>query len=274
MKISADPTVSLREKLIQEAAAEPRTAEKALTQTISGDTGADREDKRVSEKAASLALAMDSTRLSASAMARYRAEAGAKTADEQSRHSRKEESFSHKSYMISEESRAAEWKRRIAAARGDSGEEQADETDAAAQTREPQRKSDTESSTAGMAATETERAGGGAGAGGQSDAATEVRQRIKEVQRMLTAAQERLSQAAAKLNEAKSAGSGENAPAESSDPSASALSAMGKATQGQAEMAAAQSEMAAAESEVNSLAGELMKLYQQLMKTSQGDSRQ
>ena len=270
MKISADPTVSLREKIIQEAATEPRVTEKALTQVTSGELGADREDKRISDKATNLALAMDSTRLSAAAMARYRAEAGEKAADEQAQNSRKEESFSHKSYVLSEESRAAEWKRRIEAARGDSGEERADETDAVAQVGEPQRKSDTESSTASMDTAGTEQAGGGAG--GQSDAATEVRQRIKEVQRMLTAAQERLSQAAAKITEAKSGGSGNTASAESSDPSSSALSAMGKATQGQAEMAAAQSEMAAAESEVNSLAGELMKLYQQLMKTSQGDS--
>ena len=271
MKISADPTVSLREKILQETAADPRTTEKALTQITSGDLGADREDKRVSDKTANLALAMDSTRLSAAAMARYRAEAGGKAADEQPQNSRKEESFSHKSYVLSEESRAAEWKRRIEAARGDSAEKPTDETDAARQVGEPQRKSDTESSTASMDTAGTEQAGGGAG--GQSDAATEVRQRIKEVQRMLTAAQERLSQAAAKINEAKSAGSGENTSAESSDPNASALSAMGKATQGQAEMAAAQLEMAAAESEVNSLAGELMKLYQQLMKTSQSDSQ-
>ena len=217
MKISADPTVSLREKILQETAADPRTTEKALTQITSGDLGADREDKRVSDKTASLALAMDSTRLSASAMTRYRAEAGEKAADEQPQNSRKEESFSHKSYVLSEESRAAEWKRRIEAARGDSAEKPTDETDAAQQVGEPQRKSDTESSTASMTAG-TEQAEGGAG--GQSDAATEVRQRIKEVQRMLTAAQERLSQAAAKINEAKSAGSGESASAESSDPNA------------------------------------------------------
>ena len=272
MKISAEPTVSLREKIIQEAPAEPRTTEKALTQVTSGELGADREDKRISDKTASLALAMDSTRLSAAAMARYRAEAGAKAADEQSQNSRKEESFSHKSYVLSEKSRAAEWKRRIEAARGDSGKEQTEEADAATRVGEPQRKSDTKSSAASMDAAGVERAGGGSG-GGQSDAATEVRQRIKEVQRMLTAAQERLSQAAAKINEAKSAGSGETASAESSDPNASALFTMGKATQGQAEMAAAQSEMAAAESEVNSLAGELMKLYQQLMKASQDDSQ-
>ena len=273
MKINADPTVSLREKIIQEAAAEPRTTEKALTQITSGELGADREDRRISDKTASLALAMDSTRLSSAAMARYRAEAGAKAADEQPQNSRKEESFSHKSYVLSEESRAAEWKRRIEAARGDSGkkQEQAGEADAATRVGEPQRKSDTESSTASMDTSGTEQAGGGAG--GQSDAATEVRQRIKEVQRMLTAAQERLSQAAAKINEAKSAGDGKNASAESSDPGASTLSAMGKATQGRAEMAAAQSELAAAESEVNSLAGELMKLYQQLMKTSQGNNQ-
>lgn len=271
MKISADPTVSIREKILQEIEAQSRIAEKALTQATSGDLGADREEKRVSDKTASLALAMDSTRLSASAMARYRTEAGEKAADEQSQNNRKEESFSHKSYVISEESRAAEWKRRIAEIRGDSGEEQAGEADAVAQVGEPQRKSDTQSSTASMDTSGTEQAGGGAG--GQSDAAAEVRQRIKEVQRMLTAAQERLSQAAAKANEAKSAEGGESASADPSDPSASAVSAMGKATQGQAEMAAAQAEMAAAESEVNSLAGELMKLYQELMKTSQSSGQ-
>ena len=269
VKISNDPTISMSERLIQETEVERRSGEKALTQATSGEMGVGGDDTRVSDKAQRLAISMDSTRLSASAMARYRAFSGAKTADEQPQQMRDEESFSHKSYMISEASRAAEWKRRKEAVSGKKEEEQTEETAGVDSPREPQRKSDTQNSTSTMSKPEESQSGAG---GGEDDAATKVRERIKEVQRMLTQAQGRLAQAAAKVSSAKGSGGPEEASgkAPAFDESASPAQATGAAEGNQAELATAQAEMSAAESEVNSLAGELMKLYQELMKTMKG----
>ena len=269
MKINNDPTLSIGERLIQETAAERRSVEKALTQATSGEMGVGGDDTRAGDKAQRLAISMDNTRLSASAMARYRAFSGAKTADEQSKQTRDDESFSHKSYMISEASRAAEWKRRKEEVSGKKDEERTDEAAGVNSPREPQRKSDTRNSTSTMGKPAASESGGG---DNQDDAATKVKDRIKEVQRMLTQAQGRLAQAAEKVSSAKNAGGSEDAsgktpPPDGATPPAGAADAAGG---GQAELAAAQAEMAAAESEVNSLAGELMKLYQELMKTMKG----
>lgn len=294
MIISNAPVVSIGEKLIQEAAAERRTPEKAVTQVTSGELGLGKEDKGISDKAEDFGASMDSARLSASAMIRYRAASGAKTADDQQRQPRDDESFSHQSYMISEESRKAEWKRRIADARGQTGEATTEE-DAAENVREAERKYTSGEDALSVDTDGTEKSqntGGGGSGGDQQDEVAKVRDKIAQVQRKLTEAQGRLTQAAAKASgsgasggsahaaEAPSPGAtqhfsdtehasgAENAPAESSDPTAASqpTAATGAAAQGQANALAAQAEVSATENEVNALGGELLKLYQELMK--------
>ena len=293
MIINNAPVVSIGEKLSQEAVVECRAPEKAVTQVTSGELGLGKEDKRISDKAEDFGASMDSVRLSASAMVRYRAASSAKTADDQQRQPRDDESFSHQSYMISEESRKAEWKRRIADARGQTGEA-ATEEGAAENVREAERKytSDEDALSLDTDGTEKSQNTGGGGSGGDQDEVAKVRDKIAQVQRKLTEAQGRLTQAAAKasgsgasggsahaaeapfpvatqhFSDTEHASGAENAPAESSDSTAPSqpAAATGAAAQGQANALAAQAEVSAAENEVNALGGELLKLYQELMK--------
>ncbi len=257
MKISNNPT-ALSERLILEAEAERRANEKAVTQATSGDLGVGKEDKRVSDKAEDLAASMDTTRISAQALNRYRTLAGEKAADEQQQPT-EEESFSRRSYQMSEDTRAAAWKKRIADVSGRTEEPEAEAVE------EPGLKSASREDTFFSSLDKTEESKSG-DAADEEDPTKEIREKIKSVQSKLTMAQQRLAQATAKAGEA---GEPENAGAVSSPPAASvaAAGAAGSVPGGQA---GAQAEVAAAESEVNALAGELMKLYQQLMQASKG----
>ena len=249
MTISNTPAASIGQKLAQEAMAEHRVSEKALPLTTGAELGLAKTEKSDSDTMESFAASMDTSRLSAAALARYRTFAGSKAADERPQQfGEKKESFSHKSYMISEASRIAEQERQKETSGGVKEKDTAEAGPVDANAKSPQRKS-----VSGNESIDT-RFEDGARAGNQpDDSARELQAKIKEVQRSLAEAQSRLSEASVKMD---SLAAPDGASAEASDEAAAA---------NRTQMTVAQAQAASAESEVNALTQELMQLYQELM---------